>query len=281
MEIIEINNAEFNQISNLVYKKFGINLTEAKTALVKTRLQKVLRQMNFNSFSDYYGYLVSDKSGLALSELVNHISTNHTYFFRENEHFSYFSNELLPKITKMKREKNIKDIRIWSAGCSTGEEPFMLVILMKEFFGNEYSAWNAGVLATDISLKVLEMAAEGIFPYDKLNNLPTFLLNKYFDNIGNNEWKIKNEIIKEVTFRRFNLMNHQFPFKKKFDIIFCRNVMIYFDTDKKKELIEKFHNFLENDGMLFLGHSETLNNISNKFKYIVPAGYQKSDKELI
>lgn len=269
-----ISDEEFKLIRDLVYEKVGINLTEQKKALVTGRLQKVLREKNLKSFADYYKFIVNDTTGEALSELVDKISTNHTFFGREYEHFDYFYKVVLPELTQKKLKKNERDLRIWSAGCSTGEEPYTLVILMKEYFGNDYNKWDAGVLATDISTVALSKAIAGVYDKNRLHNFDTKLREKYFIN-KNDTYIIKDEIKREVTFKRFNLMNDIFPFKKPFDVIFCRNVMIYFDTETRIKLVNKFYNILDNGGYLFIGHSETIDRRYTKFKYIMPATYKK------
>ncbi len=273
---IEISNEEFKLIRDLIYKNIGINLTEEKRSLVNGRLQKILRNLGFSTFKDYYHYVLDDKSGEALSELANTISTNHTFFGREIDHFEYFVDVVLPEIEEKCKKSNSFDIRVWSAGCSSGEEPYTLVMLMKEYFGKDYSRWSAGVLATDISLKALEKAKNGVYPDERVRAMPDVLKKKYFNKLANGEWEIIPEIKREVTYRRFNLMNDTFPFKKPFDVIFCRNVMIYFDNPTRETLVDKFYKHTVNNGYLFIGHSETLNRDATKYKYIKPALYKKA-----
>jgi chemotaxis protein methyltransferase CheR len=272
---IEISPAEFENIANFVYNNIGINLTDQKMTLLMGRLQKILKKYTLSSFSQYYQLLINDKSGAYLSEFANVISTNHTFFYRESDHFEYFKSNTLPELDEKLRINQANDIRIWSAGCSSGEEPYFLVMLMKEYFGNRYSSLDAGILATDISTKVLQIATNGIYGSDRLNVLPEFYKKKYFSKLPDNNFEVTNEIKKEVTYRRFNLMNDTFPFKKQFDVIFCRNVMIYFDTPTRDTLVQKFYNHLAPGGLLFIGHSETLNKRDSNFKYIMPAVYRK------
>lgn len=273
--IINITDKEFELLKKMIYDKFGINLTNDKKSLVTGRLQKILKFNNFSSFNDYYIYVLNDKSGKALSDLINHISTNHTFFYREKEHFDYFSNVAFPEIVNNARKNNIRDLRIWCAGCSTGEEAYMIMILMYEYLGKEYSSWDCGLLATDISEKVLNIAKEGIYNYERMALLPQYFKNKYFTKIDNENWQVKDFLRREITFRRFNLMNTVFPFKKPFDIIFCRNVMIYFDQPARNSLVERFYNFTNNGGYLFIGHSETLGRESQLYKYVRPSVYKK------
>jgi len=274
-QLVEIKDEEFNKLRSLIYKNIGINLTEEKRTLLMGRLQKTLKSLNFTNFSQYYDYLVADKTGNALSNLANTISTNHTFFWREKEHFDFFQSTALPEIAARAKQNNSNDIRIWCAGCSTGEEPYTLGFTMMEFFGQEYKKWDAGVLATDISAKVLDYAIKGVYPADRVKMLPDKLINKYFYKTKDGDYEVKDELKREITYRRFNLMNHKFPFKKRFDAIFCRNVMIYFDNPTRETLVNKFYDLLVPGGYLFIGHSESLNRNATKFAYIQPALYKK------
>jgi chemotaxis protein methyltransferase CheR len=273
---VHISEEEFAKIRSLVYNKIGINLTEQKKTLLMGRLQKILRLKNFENFSEYYDSLIADKSGKEISELANHISTNHTFFWRENDHFEYFLNVALPEIKSRLLNSRTNDIRIWSAGCSSGEEPYMLVMLMMEYFQNDYSKLNAGLLATDISEKALGTALRGVYAHERIKETPKVLVKKYFTKTEDDKYAVIDKVKKEVTYRRFNLMNKVFPFRKKFDIIFCRNVMIYFDDPTRETLVQKFSDLLVPGGYLFIGHSETINKQKIKtLKFVSPALYQK------
>jgi chemotaxis protein methyltransferase CheR len=272
---IAISDSEFIALKELVYNKIGINLTDDKRNLVMGRLQKILRQKSFTSFRQYYDYVISDKSGSALGELANNISTNHTFFYREHDHFEYFQKTVLPQIDNSLKASNIKDIRVWSAGCSSGEEPYMLVMLMMEYFGNRYASFDAGVLATDISDKALGIAKRGVYDESRLKNLPEKYLKKYFKKINATEYEVKDIVKKEVLYRKFNFMNEVFKFKKQFHVIFCRNVMIYFDEKTRNELVRKFQDLLVINGYLFIGHSETINKKLFNLQFVMPALYRK------
>ncbi len=275
--VIAISDREFVQLRDLIQKRFGINLTEQKRSLLVGRLQKLMHQLNLPTFSAYYDYLNNDKTEGSLGKLVDLVSTNHTYFNREKDHFNYFSQTALPAvIDKLKKEKR-KDLRIWCAGCSSGEEPYTLLMLMMEYLGAEYSFWDAGILATDISDRALAIARHGTYALDRVMQLPEPLRRKYFSAVGKNKMTIVDKIKKEVTFRRFNLMNTTFPFKKPFQIIFCRNVMIYFDQPTCEALVSRYHQFTEPGGYLFIGHSETLGRNQTRYRYLKPALYQKGE----
>jgi chemotaxis protein methyltransferase CheR len=273
--MMPITDREFESLRALIYERFGINLTDQKRSLLVGRLQKLLRKNRFQTFKSYYDYLLKDSTEQALSHLINHISTNFTYFNREKDHFDYFFKSVLPAVVDRLKKENRRELRIWCAGCSSGEEPYMLLMLMAEFFGKEYGLWNAGILATDISEKALTTARAGVYPEERVNLVPENLKRKYFQKIGNGQWAVNEQLKEETTFRRFNLMNKEFPFKKPFQIIFCRNVMIYFDQPTRDALVKRFHQVTEPGGYLFIGHSETLGRTQGLYHYLMPATYQK------
>ncbi len=270
-----ITTSEFWALRDLVYQRFGINLTEQKQSLVTSRLQALLSTQGFSSFADYYRFLLEDRTNQGLDELINRISTNFSYFYRESTHFDFFVKIALPQLLKDQRSKGGNDIRIWTAGCSTGEEPYMLIMLMMEALGLEYTQWSAGLLATDISERVLTIASQGVYPEDRVSRVPANLRQKYFRPAGAGLVAVHERVKSEITLRRFNLMNTEFPFKKPFHMIFCRNVMIYFDKPTRDALIRRFHQITEPGGYLFIGHSETISRDQNMYKYVMPACYQR------
>lgn len=271
----ELTDKEFEAIHSLVYERFGINLTDQKRNLIVGRLQKVLRAHRFTSFAEYVDFVTRDSTGEALSELIDRISTNHTFFFREPEHFRFMAEVALPAICDRLESQHNRDIRIWSAGCSSGEEPYTIAIALREYFGHNYSQWKAGVMATDISSHVLRHAERGIYPVERLAKTTPAICSKYFHRSGEEQVAVNEEIRSDVTFRRLNFMSPAFPFKRQFHIIFCRNVMIYFDTPTRLELVRKFHASLEPGGYLFIGHSESLGRDDTFFSYVQPAVYRK------
>ncbi len=270
---IEIQDSEFKSLSQLIYDKFGIHLPEAKKTLLLARLQKILNQKEFVSFKQYYDFLITETTGEGLSSLVNQISTNFTYFYREPDHFNYYYKTLLPELTTLHARD--KKLRMWCAGCSTGEESYLLVIMMMRYFGDVYHQWDAGILATDISQRALDKAITGVYKKEAIKKIPSIFRSTFFNHIDKQLVKIDPRVQKEVTFRRFNLMNKVFPFQSKFDTIFCRNVMIYFDAETKKQLVERFVNHLTVGGYFFIGHSETIGNSHSRLKYIKPSIYQR------
>lgn len=276
--MMDITDQEFQLMRELIYRRFGINLTDQKKSLLVGRLQKLIRESGFPGFQAYYEHLVKDPGEQALSELIDRISTNHTYFNREKEHFDFFLNTALPKAIQQLRDANRRDLRIWCAGCSSGEEAYMILMLMHEHLGRDYASWDAGLLATDISSRALGQAIGGIYPADRIQAVPQDLRQKYFQAHRDGNWEVKDVLKKEATFRRFNLMNERFPFKRPFQIIFCRNVMIYFDKPTRDNLVRKFHQFTEPDGYLFIGHSESLGRDQSLWRYLMPATYQREGR---
>lgn len=272
--MIALSDKEFWQLAHYIKDNYGINLKEEKKTLLMGRLQNVLLEHKFNSFSDYFEYILSDKTGEAIVTLINKVTTNHTFFMRETDHFEFFKREVLPYLVSKKKDKD-KDLRIWSAGCSSGEEAYTLAMIIDDFFGNEKKAWDTKILATDISNQVLDIATKGIYANDRIASLPAQWKLSYFRKLNNENSVLVDKIKNEVIFRKFNLMSTTFPFKKKFDVIFCRNVMIYFDHQTKAELVQKFYDGTESGGYLFIGHSESLNRNETKYRYIKPAIYRK------
>lgn len=270
--MVAITEHEFMKFSNYIKSNFGITLKEEKQALVTGRLHNILIQNNFHNFSDYYDYVISDTTGNATVTLIDKITTNHTFFMREMEHFVYFKEKVIPYL---KSTVNGNDLRIWSAGCSTGEEPYTLAMLIDELFHNEKLWWDTKILATDISSKVLKKAIKGIYSDTDIQVLPVNWRLNYFKKFDEENSIFTDKIKNEVIFRKFNLMEKVFPFKRKFHTIFCRNVMIYFDAKTKIELVNKFYDMTEYGGYLFIGHSESLNRVETKYKYIMPAVYRK------
>ncbi len=274
-QLPSITDQEYDFIRSLVYDRFGIHLGQSKRSLVISRLHKVLKEKNFRNFHDYYDYLLTDTSGEALSTLIDQISTNHTYFNREEAHFKFFKDFVLPELLPRLEKQGNREIRIWSAGCSSGDEPFTLAMTLLDYLNYRRLGWKVAILGTDISEKALSVARKGIYTRNQISRLPLEQRKKYFKPISNNLYQVKDILKNLVLYRRLNLMRDYYPFKKKFHSIWCRNVMIYFDLKTRTDLVRKFHNYLDDDGYLFIGHSETLTKSSRLFQYIQPAVYRK------
>ena len=272
---MHLSDQEFKLISDLMRDKFGINLSDQKRSLVVERLQKVLISGEFNNFKDYYEYVIKEPSGQALLDMVDRITTNYTYFFREKDHFDFLVATALPQVMARSKNHTRPELKIWCAGCSSGEEPYTLAMILKDFFGSQIVKMNIGILATDISESALQKARDGIYADGQLSQVPISYRQKYFSAMDNSTWTVKPSLKELVLLRRLNLMRPEFPFKGKFDIIFCRNVMIYFDLPTQQGLIERFHRYMQPGGYLFTGHSESIDRSRALYKYIKPAVYQK------
>ncbi len=273
--IMSISDHEFTEIRKMVYDNLGIHLTKEKRSLVVGRLQKIVRSHGCSSFKSYLEYIRSDNSGKALSELANSISTNYTYFFREKVHIDFFVKMVLPEAIKRAQQNNSNRLRFWCAGCSHGDEPYSYVMAMMEYFQDKYDLWDAGILATDISGKALQTARKGVYPEDRIKMVPEMFRFRYLKKLSNGMWEVSERVKREVTFRRFNLMNSIFPFKNSFDMISCRNVMIYFDTPTRDALVERFYEWTLPGGYLFIGHSETIPSHVTNYNKIQPAIFRK------
>jgi chemotaxis protein methyltransferase CheR len=251
----------------MVQKACGINLHDGKRQLVIARLTKRIRSLGLGSFKEYLDFIEYDNSLNEFSEMINALTTNKTEFFRDAHHFDYIRAEILPKIRSNK-------VRVWSAGCSTGEEPYSLAVTLKEYYRE--SDTDIRILATDISSDVLESAKEGIFEKKKVRHISPLVREKYFTYHRSPEsfYKVKPDIKTNITFARLNLMD-AWPMKGPFDIIFCRNVMIYFNKTIQARLINRFWRYLGKDGYLFIGHAESLIGLDHIIKYVKPAVYMK------
>ncbi|HPB80862.1 MAG TPA: protein-glutamate O-methyltransferase CheR [Spirochaetota bacterium] len=262
--ITELNEKDFNLFREVIYRESGINLSPMKKALVQSRLMRRMRELQIRDFNEYYEYLNENYDDERI-HLINCITTNKTDFFREAGHFDYMKNEVLPRYVK----ENRKSIRIWSAGCSTGEEPYTIAISLLEFFKDK-TLPDIKILATDIDTKVLETAMEGTYKEETVKVVDKEVLRRYaLKGVGKNAgyYRMKDSVKKMIYFKRLNLLADTFPLKNKFDIIFCRNVVIYFDRNSQVKLFKQFYNYLNNDGYLFIGHSETLTSVSNLFQF--------------
>ena len=269
--MIQITPKEFQELSGYIKEMYGIHLKEEKTALLIGRLAHGMQQKGFRSFKEYFEYVASDRSGAAASELANKISTNHTFFMREAEHFHYFRDRVLPNLADRARDK---DLRIWCAGCSSGQESYTLAMILEDYFAGS-PGWDKKLLATDLSTKVLEQAVRGEYDAEQAAALPQQWRTRYMARGPAGTIAVGEKIKSEVIYRKFNLMEPRFPFKRKFHTIFCRNVMIYFDNPTKEALVRKFWEHTEPGGYLFVSQSESFNRETMPYKYVRPGVYRK------
>jgi len=270
--MLSLSEQEFLAIKEYVKKIYGINLGSDKKSLVFSRLRTTIAELGMDSFSEYYSYLINDKTGKAANEFINRISTNHTFFMREREHFDFLTSKVLPEIEAKSREN---DMRMWCAASSSGEEAYTLQILLQEYFREK--SWNTQMIASDVSTKVLNVAYNGIYSAESLQVMSRDWIRKYFEPYENDFYQVKDFVKKEILFRKINLMDENLDrmFAKKFHVIFCRNVMIYFDENTRDRLVSKLYNVIEPGGYLFIGHSERVDNVKVPFKFILPAVYKK------
>ena len=274
--MFELSDKDYHRIKDIIYNVIGINLGDSKKELLRTRLSKRLRALSIDTFDEYYNH-VTKRDQSELTHLFDAISTNTTSFFREMEHFKFVTSTVLPALIEEKKKKNDREIRIWSAASSTGEEAYSIAMTVLEFLRPQLG-WNVKILATDISTKVIAKVEAGIYTEDRVSTVPKEMLRKYFRK-GRGELagmvKLKDEVKNMVYPRRINLQVAQFPFKKEFDFIFCRNVMIYFDKETQLAIVDKLYRHLKKGGYLFLGHAESLTGIQTQFRYVKPTVYIK------
>jgi chemotaxis protein methyltransferase CheR len=276
-ELKDLTRRDYEAICRLVYVQSGINLGHQKMQLVRARLGKLIRRGGFASYRAYLDYVEQDPSGEELCRLLDAISTNTTRLFREERHFHLLRDLVEAWVgDKAWRMKN-DSLRLWSAGCSSGEEPYSLAMTADAALAGHPDV-ELKVLATDLSVQMLSRAKLGIFDLHRVGAVPSPLKQRYLRRVlqdGSTMMQIVPELRRVVRFARFNLMEPAFPFRHGFHVICCRNVMIYFDRSTQQELVGKFATALARGGYLLIGHSESLSNIQHTLKYVEPAVYRK------
>jgi chemotaxis protein methyltransferase CheR len=268
-----ISHEEFEQFRTLVYRESGINLNDTKKSLVVSRLSKRLRALGLTSFQAYFDLVVADHAGDEFTEMLDLISTNKTDFFREPKHFEFLRDVIVPALDRTRQ------IRIWSSACSSGEEPYTIAMTVYDAVPMPVQ-WDCQILASDLSTKVLSQAAAGLYEEERVRNLPPELVRRHFlkGRGAHTGWiKVKPHLSSMIRFRRLNLMDERYPIKTPLDVIFCRNVMIYFDRPTQARLTKKFFRHLKRGGYLFIGHSESLQWIEHSFTPVAPTIYRKDD----
>ena len=273
----EISEREFLRLRDLVYREAGIWLSQAKTALLVGRLAKRLRHHGLKSFKQYYDLVANSPEERI--QMLDALSTNETRFFREPQHFELLKSVIFPKWTQEAAAAcRSRKIRVLSAGCSTGQEPYSLAMVLLDHF----PGWEIEIIATDISTRVLEVARAGIWPAAKAAEIPSpylkaFMLKGFADQAG--KMKAGPEIRSIIQFFRLNLNEPTYPLPGKFDLIFCRNVLIYFDLRSRERVVRRLARFLSPDGYFFLGHAESLHTMSDCLRTVVPTVYIESDDD--
>ncbi len=271
---LTFTDGDFDFIRRLVMERTGISLADHKRELVYGRLSKRLRSLELGSFAQYCAHLEHHVE--ELHELVNAITTNLTAFFRESYHFDHLRESVLPELLRSNAES--RRIRIWSAGCSTGEEPYSIAMTVREAVPVN-RGWDVKILATDIDTNVIERAKNGIYPEERIKDVPDhhrrrFLSKGSGDNAG--KIRVRDDIRDLISFRQLNLME-EWPMRGPFDVIFCRNVVIYFDKPTQRRLFERYANIMQPHGHLFIGHSETLFKVSDRFDLIGRTIYRRRE----
>lgn len=275
-----LKDREFNQFSELIYTEAGIKMPQAKKTMLEARLQKRLKVLGMHSFQEYADFIFSEIGReQELIHLIDVVTTNKTDFFREPQHFDFLTREAIPTLQELRGagDSPLNPFRIWSAGCSTGEEPYTMAMVL-----HEYAAHNQGfkftITASDICTQVLQTAATAIYNEDRTETIPLTLKRKYLlrsKDRSKGLVRIASELRACINFKRINFMDDNFGIAERQDVIFCRNVVIYFDKETQARLMKKFHRQLVSGGYLFIGHSETLNGLGVPFTQVSNTVYRK------
>jgi chemotaxis protein methyltransferase CheR len=256
---------EFDQIRRLAHQVFGLDLKPGKEELVTSRLGRLVRGGGFRSFQDYYRHIVGDTTGEALANMIDALTTNHTAFLREADHFDFLRREVLPKLAAT------ATFDLWSAACSTGEEVWTLACLLSDTLGTR----RFHISASDISMRALRFAQRGLYPADRCAGVPAAWLSRHFETDDRGAtYRVSTELRAQASFRRVNLVE-SYSWPRRFAVIFCRNVMIYFDAATQEKVVRHLSECLEPGGYLFVGHAESLTRISHPLEYVRPAVYRK------
>jgi chemotaxis protein methyltransferase CheR len=267
---------DFSRLGEFLYRECGIKITESKKTMLETRLQRRLRALGLPSFSSYCDYLFRpDAKEDELIQAIDAVTTNKTDFFREPAHFDYLTQHALPELVGGGHGR--RTITVWSAGCSTGEEPYTLAMVMKGF-AETHRTIDFGILATDISTRVLEKAKVAIYDEERVQPIPEIFKKAYLlksKDTAKKVYRVVPELRDRVRFRRLNFMDGDFGFREAMEVIFCRNVIIYFDKQTQERLLNRFCISLSEDGYLFIGHSETLLGMDVPLVQVAPTIYRK------
>ncbi len=273
-----LSERELKRVADFVGNEVGIQLPDSKRTLVEGRLRKRLRTLGFDDFKSYLDYTLESQDGeLEKLQLIDVITTNKTHFYRESEHFDYLIKSALPELEKIKQMENRRDLNVWSAGCSTGEEAYTLSIELNEAVLKQ-AGLSFNILATDISHSCLSNGSRGVYTERQVDAIPLELRKKYLLRSRNAKESLVQmgpDLRQRITFKSLNLMDKVFSLPNKMDVIFCRNVMIYFNNQMREELVARFEKQLINGGYLFVGHSESLNGIKTSLNQVAPMVYKK------
>ncbi len=270
----EFTQEEFNFLRKIVNDRTGIVVVDEKIDMFYSRLARRVRKLGLPSFKQYCDVIRDEKDGLEAAQLINAITTNLTSFYREGYHFEFLSKSLVPEL--IRTDPKQKRLRIWSAGCSTGEEPYSIAVTLNQL-GLPAKGWDIEILATDIDSNVLEHAARGVYGLDQIQSIPDqYVRSGFLKGKGGRFGKVrvKQDVRNLVKFAQLNL-NSEWSLPEPMDVVFCRNVIIYFDTESKKKLVDRIAENLKTEGYLFIGHSESLFRVSNRLELVGKTIYRK------
>lgn len=272
----DMTDAEFGALRDLIYKVAGISLGDNKKQLLVARLGRRLRMLGLATFAHYHQRLVAeDPGGDEMREMLNCVTTNKTDFFRENHHFEYLRDHVLREAKERAARGGPRRLRIWSAGCSTGEEPYSIAMTLLDALGGT-GGWDIKILASDLDTQVLATAEKGIYAQERVASLPESIKHAHFlRGKGDSDGlvRVRPELQKLISFRRINFVETPWPIRTHFDLIFCRNVIIYFDRDTQRRLFERMREKVAPHGYLFVGHSENLFWLKDLFEPVHPTIY--------
>ena len=272
----ELSTDDFNRLSNFIYRESGIKMPPVKRIMLQSRLQKRLKELKMTNYKDYCSYVFSqDGLNNEIIHMLDVVSTNKTDFFREPAHFDFLTSNVLPEFVSSFR--SVKNIKIWSAGCSSGEEPYTIAIVLFEFL-EKYPGYDFSILGTDISTLILQKAIDAEYTEDRVEGIPLELKRKYFLRSKDREnptVKMNAQMRSKIKFERLNFMENSYSIYDSFDIVFCRNVLIYFDRETQERVINKICSKISTGGYFFLGHSESIMNMNLPLRQIKPTMFQK------
>lgn len=270
--IVKLNDGEFDFFVQYVSRHYGIDLSQ-KRHLIEARLAGELKAHGLQSFTQYIDMLRSDRTEKLIESAINKLSTNYSYFSRETDHFDYLADKVIPEMDRSGK----RALRIWSAGCSTGQEPYNIAMAICGAVGFKRNLWSVSITATDVSTSALSIAAKGIYSESALDVMPASWRANYMSKLPDGNFQVASNIRNMVSFKRFNLMD-PFPYNQYFDIIFCRNVMIYFKPQTTQQIVQKFYQANTEGGYFFISHSETINRFNTDYTYLYPSIYRRLKK---
>lgn len=271
-KIVKLADNEFDYFVKFVSQHYGIDLSQ-KRHLIEARLAGELKTYGLQSYGQYIEMLKADRSSKILDSVINKLTTNYSFFSRETDHFDYLAKTVIPEMDKL----NKRSVKIWSAGCSTGQEPYNIAMAIDSALGFKRSLWNISITATDVSTEALATATKAVYPESSLDVMPKSWKSNYMTKLPDGNFQVASNIRNMVSFKKFNLMD-PFPYSNYYDIIFCRNVMIYFKPQTTQQIVKKFFQSNTEGGYFFISHSETISRFENDYTYLFPSVYRKLKK---